>query len=100
MIDDKEYIVEIKNRKNKFYEYIPKYENIQLILYTKLCSNNNICFIQKLSNEIQIKHINDLDNHDEIYNDVINKLEQYNNLIIKLQNNENERHKFLPYKKI
>ena len=94
-INDKEYIVEIKNRKNKFYEYIPKYENIQLILYTKLCNNNDICFIQKLSNEIKIKHINNLDSDDKVYNDIVNKLEQYNNLIIKLQNNENERHKFL-----
>lgn len=95
MINDKEHIVEVKNRKNRFFEYIPKYENIQLILYTKLCNNNNICFIQKLSNEIQIKYINDLDNDNKIYNDVINKLELYNNLIINLQNNENERHKFL-----
>lgn len=95
MINDKEHIVEVKNRKNRFYEYIPKYENIQLILYTKLCNNNNICFIQKLSNEIQVKYINDLDNDNLIYNDVINKLELYNNLIINLQNNENERHKFL-----
>lgn len=95
MINDKEHIVEVKNRKNRFYEYIPKYENIQLILYTKLCNNNNICFIQKLSNEIQVKYINDLDNDNKIYNDVINKLELYNNLIINLQNNENERHKFL-----
>jgi hypothetical protein len=97
LIDKIEYIVEIKNRKNKFYEYIPKYENIQLILYTKLCNNKNICFIQKLSNEIQIKYINNLDSDDMIYNDIITKLELYNNLIIKLQNNENERHKFLSY---
>jgi len=68
---------------------------IQIILYTKLCNNNNICFIQKLSDDIKIKYLNNLDTNDEIYNDVINKLEQYNNLIIKLQNNENERYKFL-----
>jgi hypothetical protein len=95
MINDKEYIVEIKNRKNRFFDNIPKYENIQLILYTKLCNNNDICFIQKLSKEIQIKHINNLDSDDEIYNDIVKKLEQYNNLIINLQNDENERHKFL-----
>ena len=95
IIDGKEYIVEIKNRKNKFYEYIPKYEKIQLILYTKLCNNNNICFIQKLLNEIQIKYINDLDNNDNIYNDIIKKLDMYNNLIIRLRNNESERCKFL-----
>lgn len=95
LINEKEYIVEIKNRKNRFFENIPNYENIQLILYTKLCNNNNICFIQKLSNEIQIKHIHDLDNNDKIYNDIINKLELYNDIIINLQNNENERHKFL-----
>ena len=100
VIDGNEYIVEVKNRKNKYYEYIPKYENIQLILYTKLCNNNNICFIQKLSNEIQIKHINDLDSDDTKYNDIINKLELYNNLIIKLQNNESERHKFLSFNNI
>lgn len=95
-----EHIVEVKNRKNKFFDNIPKYENIQLILYTKLCNNNNICFIQKLSNEIQIKYINDLDSNDTIYNDIINKLELYNNLIIKLQNNESERHKFLSFDNI
>jgi hypothetical protein len=95
MINDKEYIVEVKNRKNNFFDNIPKYENIQLILYTKLCNNNNICFIQKLSNEIKIKHINNLDSDDTVYNDIVNKLEQYNNLIINLQNDENERHKFL-----
>jgi hypothetical protein len=94
-INKKEYIVEIKNRKSKFYKIIPEYEKIQLILYTKLCNNNNICFIQKLSNEIQMKYIHDLDNDDKIYNDIINKLELYNNLIIKLQNNESERRKFL-----
>lgn len=99
-IDGNEYIVEIKNRKNKYYEFIPKYENIQLILYTKLCNNNNICFIQKLSNEIKIKYINDLDSDDTIYNDIINKLELYNNLIIKLQNNKHERHKFLSFNNI
>lgn len=95
MINDKEYIVEIKNRKNHFYDNIPKYENIQLILYTKLCNNNDICFIQKLSKEIQIKYINNLDSDDIVYNDIVNNLEQFNNLIIKLQNNEDERHKFL-----
>ena len=100
VIDGDEYIVEVKNRKNKYYEYIPKYENIQLILYTKLCNNNNICFIQKLSNDIQIKHINDLDSDDTKYNDIINKLELYNNLLIKLQNNESERHKFLSFNNI
>lgn len=97
MIDNIEYIVEIKNRKNRFYDYIPKYENIQLILYTKLCNNKNICFIQKLSNEIKIKYINNLDNDNAIYNDIINKLELYNNLIVKLQNDEHERHRFLSY---
>jgi hypothetical protein len=100
IIDGKEYIVEIKNRKNKFYEYIPKYEKIQLILYTKLCNNNNICFIQKLLNEIQIKYINDLDNNDNIYNDIIKKLDMYNNLIIRLRNNESERCKFLSFNNI
>ncbi len=97
MIDNIEYIVEIKNRKNRFYDYIPKYENIQLILYTKLCNNKNICFIQKLSNEIKIKYINNLDSDNVIYNDIINKLGLYNNLIVKLQNDEHERHTFLSY---
>lgn len=95
LINQKEYIVEVKNRKNKFFKIIPNYEKIQLILYTKLCNNNNVCFIQKLSNEIQINYINDLDIDDTIFNDIINKLELYNNLIIKLQNNEIERSKFL-----
>jgi len=94
-INDKEYIVEIKNRKNRFFDNVPKYEKIQLILYTKLCNNNNICFIQKLSNDIEIKHIDDLDINDEIYNDIVNKLQLYNDLIIKLRNNEKERHKFI-----
>jgi hypothetical protein len=95
IVENKEYVVEIKNRKSKFFNVIPKYETVQLILYTKLCDNNNICFIQKLANEIQIKYVHDLDPDNKIYNDIVQKLEMYNNLIIKLQKNDEERRKFL-----
>ena len=44
--DNIEYIFEIKNRKNKIFTDIPIYEQIQLLIYTKILNNNNVIFVQ------------------------------------------------------
>ena len=117
----KEFIVEVKNRKNKLFNTIPKYELVQLLLYSKLCSNNNICFIQKFKEELKVDYIDANSkvptDYENMYKEIINRLSSINDLIYDLRKNNEERMKlismnniriymylksklgFLPYKK-
>lgn len=93
-INNKTYLLEVKNRKNRIFNIIPLYEQIQLISYTKLCNNTNIIFLQCINDKIDIKT---LDNyaHDYLWDDVINKLNIYVNFVYMLRNNDILRYNFL-----
>ena len=49
---DNEYIVEIKNRQNKLFGDIPKYEEVQIITYMKLTKIYKCKHIEQYNNEI------------------------------------------------
>lgn len=98
--EEEEYVVEIKNRKNKFFDKIPKYELIQIILYTKLCNNNNVCFIQKLGEELKIEYFKDIDPNSTIFNELIDRLTKLNSFILSLREDNNERKKMMKMSKI
>jgi hypothetical protein len=93
-INNKEYLIEIKNRKNKLFDTIPIYEQIQILAYTKLVNNNNIVFIQNINKDI---NINILDNYinDNLWNEIIKKLNLYIELINKFHNNDELRYDFI-----
>lgn len=102
-IDEKQYLVEIKNRKNLIFDIIPQYEKIQLITYTKLCNCDNIVFIQCINEKISIKQLNKYSDEKlwkiillrlEIYIDLINKLQNDNDLRATLLNS-NQQYTFL-----
>lgn len=117
-VEEIEYVVEIKNRKNKFFKNIPKYELIQIILYSKLCKNQNVCFVQKLGNELNVQYLKNVDSDDEMFKEIINRLSALHLFIMRLRNDNEGRKKmmkmskmrmyihmkneltFLPYKKI
>lgn len=96
-INEKTYIVEIKNRKNQIFSYIPIYEKIQILFYTKLCLINDIAFIQCINNNIDYRYIENF-NNEELYIEIIKKLSNYSDLIDNLTNNEELRHAFLKLK--
>jgi hypothetical protein len=93
-INDKEYIFETKNRKNRLFTTIPIYEKIQLLAYTILCKNKNIVFTQCINDKINIKQ---LDNYmdEDLWNNITLKLSQYSTLIYKLQLNNDFRSSFI-----
>jgi hypothetical protein len=93
-IEDKEFIFETKNRKNRLFNDIPIYEKIQLLAYTYLCKNNNIVFVQCINNNINIKNLVNY-NDDNLWNNVILKLSQYAMLINNLQTCNNLRSNFI-----
>jgi hypothetical protein len=98
-INNKEYIFEIKNRKNKIFSIIPIYEEIQLLIYTKLIKNKNILFVQNIDNDINVNILNDYTN-DDLWNIIIYKLTLYVELLYKLQNDNNIRLEFIQKNKI
>lgn len=59
IVEDKndKYIVEIKNRQNKIFDYIPDYELIQIIIYMKITGIYKCNHIEKFKKEIRIKTI-------------------------------------------
>lgn len=83
--ENKKYILEIKNRKNRIFNKIPLYEHIQLLIYSKLLNINNIIFLQKHNDKQKTDFILDF-NDDELYNTIMKRLIDYTNLIIKLRN--------------
>ncbi len=93
-LNNEEYLIEIKNRKNKFYNNIPIYEQIQILTYTKLVNITNIIFIQCLNNKLQINTFYNY-NNETLWNIIINKLKLYTNLIYLLSDNDNGRIHFL-----
>jgi hypothetical protein len=92
--DNIEYIFEIKNRKNKIFNDIPIYEQIQLLIYTKILNNNNIIFVQNIDDNMKIEYLKNY-NNSLFLNEIINKLNKYVTLIYNLQNNNCLRKIFL-----
>ena len=97
--DNIEYIFEIKNRKNKIFTDIPIYEQIQLLIYTKILNNNNIIFVQNMDDNMTIEYLKNY-NNPLFLNEILNKLNKYVTLIYNLQNNNNLRQIFLKKNKI
>lgn len=93
-IDDVEYILEMKNRKNRIFNTVPDYEQIQLLIYTKLTNNKNILFTQCLDNHIQYEKFLNFEN-EELYEKIIFRLGKYTDIIYKLREDENMRKSFL-----
>jgi hypothetical protein len=102
LISEKEFIVEIKNRKNKLLEKIPKYELVQILLYSKILKNNNICFIQKFKEELQVDYIdtNSSLDYSKLFDEIIERLNNIDTLISELLKNKEERLKFLTMSKV
>ena len=93
-IDNKTYINEIKNRKNRLFDFIPIYEKIQLLSYTKLCDNTNIVFTQNYRDTQKTEYFKDYID-EKLWNDVLNKLDIYSNTIYKFREDNGYRQLFL-----
>lgn len=52
--NDEKYIIEIKNRQNKLFKYIPEHEKIQLITYMKITNIHECSHIEKYNNDMNI----------------------------------------------
>lgn len=84
----------MKNRKKQIFNYIPKYEQIQLLVYTKLCKCNNIIFTQCINDEIKEEILENYED-EKLWNEIIRKLKKYVNIIYKLQQDNIFRKEFL-----
>lgn len=95
--DNKIFINEIKNRKNRIFQSIPIYEKIQLLCYTKLLNNNNIIFTQ-FKDDIYDTII--LENYvdDELWKNIIYKLKKYCYIVYKLRLDTKLRKEYLDTK--
>lgn len=92
--DGKEYIFEIKNRKNRIFESIPIYETIQLMIYTKIFNNNNIIFVQNMDDNMKIEYLDNY-NQEDFISELFKKLNKYVELIYHFQKNNIQRQLFL-----
>jgi hypothetical protein len=52
--NNEKYIIEIKNRQNKLFKYIPEHEKIQLITYMKITNIHECSHIEKYNNDMNI----------------------------------------------
>lgn len=93
-IDNKKYIFETKNRKNRLFNKIPIYEKIQLLVYTKICNINNIIFTERLNDKINITILDDYKD-ENLWDNVLLKLKDYSDLIYKLQEEKKIRLSFI-----
>jgi hypothetical protein len=78
-IDNELYLVEIKNRKNRIFNFIPLYEKIQILLYSKACNINKCIFIQKYNEQIKETLITEFD--ELLYSEIIDRLNHITNFI-------------------
>lgn len=77
-------LIEIKNRKNRLFKFIPEYEQIQIQCYFKLTSLKSGKLIENFNNEQNIILIN---NNDELWDIISNELKIVSNNLIKILNN-------------
>lgn len=61
------YIVEIKNRQNRLFKYIPDHEKIQLITYMKITNIYKCSHIEKYKNDI---NVNEIKYEDKLWNEI------------------------------
>lgn len=65
--EGEKHIVEIKNRKNRIFNFIPIYERIQVYYYMKSCNVDKVLFIQMMDDEIDESVIDEFD--DELFDE-------------------------------
>lgn len=80
-----DFIVEVKNRKNTFFQTLRIYENIQIQLYLFLLKYSRAKLVQCISNKLKVSDINT--NNDFIH-EILYKLKIFCNLFIDFLNNE------------
>ncbi len=75
-INDEKYLVEVKNRQNRFFKYIPDYEKVQIMVYMFLTKTEKAIHIQKYNGSIKHEIFDRVD----IFNDMMwdNVIERLN----------------------
>jgi hypothetical protein len=94
IIEGKTYINEVKNRKNRIFNFIPIYEKVQLLSYTKLLNNVNIVFNQYKDEECKTEILEDYKD-EKLWDLIIDRLNKYVIVIYKLRDDKKLRHVFL-----
>lgn len=90
------HIVEIKNRKNRIFNYIPIYERIQVYYYMKSCNIDKVLFIQMKDDDIDESVIDEFD--DELFDETQSRLNIICDLINELKDNKELRSQLIDEK--
>ena len=72
-------LIEIKNRKNRLFEFIPLYEKIQTEIYFRL---TNLTTGKLIQNYNETQSIFDIQSSDELWNTILTELIDACNIII------------------
>lgn len=97
-VDGKKHLVEIKNRKNRIFNFIPIYERIQLYYYMKSCNIEDVLFIQMLDEEIDETIIDEIE--EDIFIEADDRLNTLSELINKLSTDAELRDSIIDKKNI
>ena len=73
-INGEKYLVEIKSRKNRLFKYMPIYEKVQILLYTKLCGCNKVIYIQNHGSNLSLEIFNNFEDK-KLYDEIIKRLQ-------------------------
>lgn len=98
MYDGEKHIVEIKNRKNRIFNFIPIYERIQVYYYMKSCYIDKVLFIQMKDDDIDESVIDDID--EELFEETQCRLNIICDLIDELKSDKKLRDAIIDKKNI
>jgi hypothetical protein len=69
--DGSKVLIEIKNRMNRLFKYVPKYELVQVQIYLRLINLENAKLVEQYKDEI---YTHNIERDDIMINDIISKL--------------------------
>ena len=74
IINDVKTLIEIKNRKNKLFKSVVKYEEVQVLFYLQILGLKKAILVEQFNKNIHINEYNTIDK--QLYLDCINRLHQ------------------------
>lgn len=86
-IGEEEYLIEVKNRQNRFFRDIPIYEKVQIMIYMFLTGTKKAIHIQKYNGSIKHEIFDTIDHI--IWNNVIERLGIITNFIEEYKKKDN-----------
>lgn len=92
IVGDNEMIIEVKNRRDRIFPFIPKYENVQMNVYMDIVGIDKCELVQHLDGKLDIRKI---EKNADVMTNAIEKLTRASSLIHTLRNDKKEENHLL-----